>query len=136
MSIDVLIGVMNGFSGPVMNMPMDVSLADVTMMQEKSLRIPISKGASSFVYMLEGVLSIGKEHSREVSEGMTAVLGDGEEVLLVSAPSGARFLLANGSPLKEPVAWGGPVVMNTREEVQTALREIGEDTYIKEAPKI
>jgi hypothetical protein len=50
---------------------------------------------------------------------------------VTTGAEGARFLLVSGKPLGEPVAWGGPIVMNTREELATAFRELEEGTFIK-----
>ena len=54
------------------------------------------------------------------------VLGDGERVEAVAGADGARFLLLAGEPIGEPIAWGGPFVMNTREEVMQAFRDFEE----------
>jgi hypothetical protein len=62
----------------------------------------------------------------------TVVLwGEGDEVRVTAGEPGARFLFVSGKPLREPVAWQGPIVMNTREELRTAFREYQEGTFIK-----
>ena len=55
----------------------------------------------------------------------------GDEVTVQAGESGIRFLLVSGKPLEEPIAWYGPVVMNTEEELRQAFREIREGTFIK-----
>jgi len=52
--------------------------------------------------------------------------------VVTSGEMGVRFLLISGAPLREPVAWHGPIVMNTREELQTAFRELNTGAFIKE----
>ena len=54
-----------------------------------------------------------------------------DEVIVKSGNTGARFLLLAAKPLKENIAWGGPIVMNTQEELNEAFREIDNNTFIK-----
>ena len=69
---------------------------------------------------------------RDLSGNRTLVLfGDGDEVAVTSGEQGVRFLLISGAPLKEPVAWHGPIVMNTQAELQQAMRELNNGTFIK-----
>ena len=64
--------------------------------------------------------------------GQCAVFGEGDSVK-IGSKKGARFLFASGEPLKEPVAWGGPIVMNTQEELEKAFEELDKGTFIKTA---
>jgi redox-sensitive bicupin YhaK (pirin superfamily) len=57
--------------------------------------------------------------------------GTGDEIELQAGPDGVRFLLVAGTPIKEPVAWHGPIVMNTKAELQQAFAELRNDTFIK-----
>ena len=59
------------------------------------------------------------------------VFGEGDLVRIDAGPEGARLLLVSGRPLREPVEWGGPIVMNTREEVHQAFLEYQNGTFIK-----
>ena len=69
---------------------------------------------------------------RDMSGNRTLVLfDDGDEVAVTSGEQGVRFLLISGAPLKEPVAWHGPIVMNTQAELQQAMRELTNGTFIK-----
>jgi redox-sensitive bicupin YhaK (pirin superfamily) len=54
-----------------------------------------------------------------------------DEVRVKAGPDGARFFLLAGVPIKEPVAWGGPIVMNTQEELNIAFRELDDNSFIK-----
>ena len=60
------------------------------------------------------------------------LFGEGDLVSVAAGPSGARFLLVGGKPLHEPIAWRGPIVMNTREELDTAWRELRDGTFVKQ----
>jgi redox-sensitive bicupin YhaK (pirin superfamily) len=59
------------------------------------------------------------------------VFGAGDEVEVTSGEHGVRFLLISGAPLREPVAWHGPIVMNSRAELQEAFRELNAGTFVK-----
>ena len=60
------------------------------------------------------------------------MFGEGDTVMVKSRQNGVRFLLVSGMPLREPVAWGGPIVMNTEEELEQAFEEINRGTFIKD----
>ena len=60
------------------------------------------------------------------------VFGEGDEVVVTSGEFGVRFLLISGAPLREPVAWHGPIVMNTRDELVEAFQELNNGKFIKE----
>ena len=69
---------------------------------------------------------------RDFSGNRTLVrFGSGDEVTVQAGPEGVRFLLVAGRPLKEPVAWQGPIVMNTREELVQAMKELRNGSFIK-----
>ena len=71
---------------------------------------------------------------RDLSGNRTLVrFGSGDEVTVTAGPEGVRFLLVAGRPLREPVAWHGPIVMNTRAELQQAMKELQNGTFIKGA---
>jgi redox-sensitive bicupin YhaK (pirin superfamily) len=69
---------------------------------------------------------------RETTGNRSLVLFDhGDEVTVQAGPEGIRFLLVSGKPIEEPVAWYGPIVMNTREELRQALTELDNGTFIQ-----
>ena len=71
---------------------------------------------------------------RDLSGDRTLVrFGTGDEVTVQAGEKGIRFLLISGAPIEEPIAWHGPIVMNTRAELQQAFRELQNDTFIKPA---
>ena len=87
----------------------------------------------------EGVLLekevMGEEvNIRDMSGNRTLIkFGTGEEVTVQAGEDGIRFLLISGAPIQEPVAWHGPIVMNTREELMQAFAELRNGTFIKPA---
>ncbi|MCJ7519532.1 MAG: hypothetical protein MUO42_07675, partial [Anaerolineaceae bacterium] len=70
----------------------------------------------------------GKSASAPDTKGVLLTSG---EMVKISSEKGARLLFIAGRPLREPVAWGGPIVMNTREELSLAFKELDEGTFIK-----
>ena len=76
-----------------------------------------------------------KKHSyplKDLSGNRTLVVFDsGDEVAVQAGENGVRFLLISGTPIKEPVAWHGPIVMNSQEELRQAFNELNNGTFIK-----
>jgi len=64
-------------------------------------------------------------------DGTLVLFGDSDSVSISSAEEGARFLLVSGKPLRESIAWRGPIVMNIQEELRAAWRELGEGSLVK-----
>lgn len=81
-----------------------------------------------FIYLVSGQAIFGE---KTVSEKHAVLFTSGEYFQVRTARTGVRFLLMTGAPLKEPVAWGGPIVMNTREELDQAFEELDKGTFIK-----
>jgi len=95
---------------------------------------PIPPAHNVFAYVFEGEGVFGEgESARTLGNHMLVVFGAGDAVAVNGGEKGVRFLLISGKPLKEPVAWRGPIVMNTQEELQLAWRELREGTFIKHA---
>ena len=70
--------------------------------------------------------------TRELTGNRSLVLFDrGDEIVVQAGDEGIRFLLVSGKPIEEPVAWYGPIVMNTKNELETALSELRDGTFIK-----
>ena len=67
--------------------------------------------------------------------GSCLLFGPGEAAVLSAGPDGARFVFAHAMPLREPIAWGGPIVMNTREELETAYEELEKNTFVRKRGK-
>jgi redox-sensitive bicupin YhaK (pirin superfamily) len=71
-------------------------------------------------------------HLRDPTGDRTLVrFGTGDEITVEAGPEGIRFLLVSGAPLAEPVAWHGPIVMNTQEELRQAMRDLRNGTFIR-----
>lgn len=84
-----------------------------------------------FVYIIEGAARFAAEGGELISEKHAVLFNNGKKFLAKASDKGVRFLLLEGKPIKEPIAWGGPIVMNTKEELELAFREIDENKFIK-----
>jgi redox-sensitive bicupin YhaK (pirin superfamily) len=87
------------------------------------------KSATTFVYVIDGS---GYVESVSVESQHCVLFSDGDTVE-VKTKSGVRFLFVSGAPLGEPIAWGGPIVMNTEEELAKAFAELDEGNFIKDS---
>lgn len=107
------------------------TMYDITLESGKEAVLKTNPDETVFVFLIVGDGQIGGETYAE----KTAVLfGDGESIR-IRAQEECRFFYFSGKPLKEPVVWGGPIVMNTREELQTAFDELDTGDFIKHNAK-
>ena len=103
---------------------------DVELAAKARWSMKVDPQETLFVYVLDGAGSFGSD---EVLGALHECLlfGEGDQFKVEAGAQGIRFLLLAGKPLREPIAWGGPIVMNTREELEQAFRELDEDTFIR-----
>ncbi|MDR1756147.1 MAG: pirin family protein [Culturomica sp.] len=110
------------------------TVLDVTVDGDAEFILEADPGKTLFVYIVEGSGSFGDK--KQAVSRKTALLFDrkGDEFYVKAGRESIRFILATAPPLGEPVAWGGPIVMNTREELMRAFEELDEGTFIKHKP--
>ena len=111
-----------GTEGLVKNEHTNPLFLDVNLINGKSFQQDVSRKHGVFVYVIKGSVHIGVGKA-ELSQGMLGVLGAGDKVIISSKGYDSRFLLIRGKRLNEPVARGGPFVMNTSQEVQQAFKD-------------
>jgi len=110
--------------GPIQGLSTDPLYFDVELRAGERFVHSIASGYHAFVYPFEGSVEVGAEGSRRLLRTHNAgVLSDGDTVELVGGPGGGRVILLAGRPLLEPIVQYGPFVMNTREEVEQAIRD-------------
>lgn len=113
----------------------DATILDISLKAGSTLSVPVPENDTVFVYLIDGNVSFdgGSPDDRAYVERRRAVLlSPGEAVVLTAGPTmDARCVLFSGAPLRESVAWGGPIVMNTQEELNLAFRELDDGTFIK-----
>ncbi|HEU4530456.1 MAG TPA: pirin family protein [Steroidobacteraceae bacterium] len=119
--------------GPIQGLSTEPIYFDVQLPAGAEFSHPIAAGHNAFVYTYEGAVSIGAPGAEKPLRPHSAgVLGTGDEVRIV-AREPARVLLLAGRPLREPVVQYGPFVMNTREEIEQALRDLRDGTLTRSA---
>ena len=84
-----------------------------------------------FSYEVEGVNYFDMQREPFVGNEMLVLFGDGDQIMVTTEAEAVRFLLVSGKPIGEPVAWYGPIVMNTEEELRVAFEEYQNGTFIK-----
>ncbi len=106
-------------------------LLDVEVNAGAEWMLQTDPDASLFIYIFQGEGTVGEKGETAVAAKQAVLFSEGALLSVKAAEPGLRFLLAAGRPLREPIAWGGPIVMNTQEELDTAFRELKNDTFIK-----
>ncbi len=146
--VRVLCGSFWGKTGPVDGIAADPQYLDIWVPPGTRKTLPVETSRHVFAYVFEGAGTFrDASRSRAVKtewEGLpkdtmiddagnrSLVLFDnGDEVTVQAGEAGIRFLLVSGKPIREPVAWRGPIVMNTREELEQAFQEYRNGTFIK-----
>ena len=147
--IKVISGDYRGYKGPVDGIAAEPEYLDIYIPPLKFKRFPFDTSRQGFAYIFEGDgdfhnasnpvgIKVEKEFNghefelRDLSGNRTLVVFDnGDEVAVQAGEKGIRFLLISGTPIKEPVAWHGPIVMNTQEELRAAFNELNSGTFIK-----
>ena len=147
--VRVICGDFWGKSGPVEGVAADPRYLDVSVPAGRRKTLPVETDRHAFAYVFEGsgtfrdasepfgVLTEKEIDNQEIlvreqTGNRSLVLFDsGDEVTVEAGEEGIRFLLVSGKPIEEPVAWHGPIVMNTRAELQQAITELRDGTFIK-----
>ena len=130
-TIKIIAGEVSGIKGPVQDIVIDPEYIDVTVPPNSEFRHPTKQGHTVFAYVIEGTACFDIQRDPYISNGSIVLFSDGEEISVFTEEHKVRFLLISGRPINEPVAWRGPIVMNTREELRTAFEEYDEGTFIK-----
>jgi len=131
LKIKVIAGEVVGVRGPVQNVVVEPEYFDITLEPGADLEHPTPSGHTVFAYAINGRGRVGPNGNHGLSRGQLALFTEGDSVLFRASDVPFRFLLVSGKPLGEPVAWSGPIVMNTREELATAFREYQDGSFIK-----
>ncbi|MEQ9257725.1 MAG: pirin family protein [Roseovarius sp.] len=149
--VRVVVGEFWGKRGPVDGIAADPQYLDISVPAGVRKTFKVDTYRQTFAYVFEGAAAFadaskptgvllekevaGEElNIRDMSGNRTLIrFGTGDEITLQAGEEGVRFLLISGAPIQEPVAWHGPIVMNTREELLTAMQELRNGTFIKPA---
>ncbi len=146
--VRVVCGEFRGKKGPVDGVAADPRYLDVSVEPGRRTTLPVEVSRHAFAYVFQGAGSFrdasdprdvptevtgpGGHEQLELTGNRSLVLFDnGDEVTVQAGPEGIRFLLVSGKPIGEPVAWRGPIVMNTNEELMQAYAELDDGSFIK-----
>ena len=144
----IICGEFWGKSGPVEGVAADPRYVDISVppFKRKRIKVETTRNAFAYVFAGAGTFSDASEPRAVLTESAvdpnaqavydannhSLVLFDrGDEIVVQAGPEGIRFLLVSGKPLEEPVAWYGPIVMNTQEELRQAMAELHNGSFIR-----
>jgi quercetin 2,3-dioxygenase len=146
--VKIICGEIKGIRGPVQDIVIDPEYLDVTVPQGEKFTHGIQEGHRVFAYVMAGkgyfeperdpygfevVGSNYCDFQRDCLMGTEnlVIFKDGKDVEITGGDEGVRFLLISGKPIMEPVAWYGPIVMNSPDELRTAFEEYQNGTFLK-----
>ena len=147
--VRVICGTFWGKTGPVAGVAADPRYLDVWVPPRVRRTLPVEASRHAFAYIFEGsgtfrdasapravqtewVGEAGAGGRDEAGNRSLVLFDSGDEITVQAGEAGIRFLLVSGQPLAEPVAWRGPIVMNTEAELRRAYAELRDGTFIKE----
>jgi redox-sensitive bicupin YhaK (pirin superfamily) len=146
--IKIICGEIDGTKGPAQDIMINPEYLDITVEPETVFNYPVKTGNTVLAYVIEGKGYFDQQRDCFAYEAEGSgyldfnrdcllgpenliIYGDGEEVVISTEGNHVRFLLISGKPIGEPVAWYGPIVMNTQDELRTAFEEYQNGTFLK-----
>jgi redox-sensitive bicupin YhaK (pirin superfamily) len=130
--IRVIAGRTEGVQGPVTEIAADPTYLDISLPVNVSFVQLVEQGHTVFTYVFKGEGNFSNPDEEEtVSDPKLVVFGDGDHIIVRTTHTPVRFLLVAGKPLYEPIARYGPFVMNTRQEIEQALQDLREGTFVQ-----
>ena len=130
-TVKVICGKVGKHEGPVKGIVIDPEYLDVTVPAGAEFIHPTKEGHTVFAYVIEGAGRFDRSPESFHGNGSVCLFADGDHVAITAGQDSVRFLLISGKPIKEPVAWYGPIVMNTDAELEVAFEEYRQGTFIK-----
>jgi len=128
--IKIIAGKFNDIEGPVKGHNVEPVYFDVELEKDKEFNFDLSSTHNSFVYLIEGEIKIGNKNHDKVN-GSTLIILTKDKKLKVKGISKSKFLLISGKPIGEPIARGGPFVMNTKKEILQAVEDYNSGNFVK-----
>jgi len=126
--IKIIAGTVGGTTGPVKDIIINPEYLDCTVPEGVEYVHATKPDYTAFVYVIDGK---GVVNDTEVGNQTLILFDTGEEFAIKATGENVRFLILTGEPLNEPIAWRGPIVMNTQAELETAFREYQEENFVK-----
>jgi redox-sensitive bicupin YhaK (pirin superfamily) len=129
--IKIICGEVNGIKGPVQDIITDPEYLEVTIDPNTEFSHSIKTDYNAFAYTIEGEGFFDDSREELLGNETLIIYQKGDTVKISTDKESVRFLLVSGKPLNEPVAWRGPIVMNTEDELRLAFNEYQNGTFIK-----
>ncbi|MGY5853764.1 MAG: pirin family protein [Candidatus Thorarchaeota archaeon] len=129
--VKIISGQVGETKGPVEDVITEPEYLDVTIPANTEFSHEVKAGHTVFAYIIKGSGTFNGSDRESVAVDHLVLFDDGTEVVIESSGEGVRFLLISGKPIGEPVAWYGPIVMNTQEELRIAFEEYRNGTFLK-----
>jgi len=129
--VKIIAGLMNGTKGPVQDLIVDTEYFDISLKPKTEFQIDTKNDYKTFAFVFEGSGYFDPENKTLIEQDHLVALNDGDSVQINTKENPLRFLFVSGKPLNEPIAWRGPIVMNTDEELAVAFQEYRNGTFIK-----
>lgn len=148
--VRIICGEVMGKRGPVENIVIDPQYLDMTVPAKTRFTFPTPSGHTVFAYVIDGKATFCDEqdpfayeregsnyfdmqHDRWQNDRTLILFEDGEQIVVTTEDNPVRFLLISGRPIHEPIAWYGPIVMNSEKELRQAFEELEHGVFIKTA---
>ena len=128
--VKIICGEVNGVKGPVQDIITNPEYLDVSIAPNSEFKHSIDNIHNVFAYVIEGEATFDPTKDEIIGAEHLVIFREGDEVLIQTKDKSVRFLLISGKPIGEPVAWRGPIVMNTEEELRIAFNEYSKGTFI------
>jgi|TARA_B100002051_G_scaffold231649_1_gene229866 redox-sensitive bicupin YhaK (pirin superfamily) len=128
--VKVIAGKFESVEGPVKRHNLEPIYFDVEIQKDKEFNFQVPLTHNSFIYLVDGEIKIGEKSHDKIKNSKLILLTKGEK-LRVLGISNAKFLLISGKPIGEPIARGGPFVMNTKSEILQAVEDYHKGTFVK-----
>jgi redox-sensitive bicupin YhaK (pirin superfamily) len=126
--INLIAGKFEDKEGPVKGHNVEPIYFDIELKEGKKINLEVPETHNSFVYLLKGELKIGQKKHEKVNDS-TLILLERGTTLEISANKQSKFLFIAGKPIGEPIARGGPFVMNTKQEILQAIKDYNNGTF-------
>jgi len=129
-TVGVIAGSYREAEGATQGDHVSVTMLDVSLVPGAGWQMPVDPQSTAIAYTVEGDGAFGGT-ATHVGSRRAVLFGGGDAVTVAAGTEGLRFMLIAGRPLREPVAWGGPIVMNTQAELDQAFTDLGDGAFIR-----
>ncbi len=129
--VHIIAGSYNELVGPISGLEIDPTFLDVELKPNEEFVYNLDPTLKAFAFLVDGKVNFNVEEEDLVTSPSGVLYGEGDTIRINTKDKSGRFFLITGKPLNEPISWGGPIVMNTKEELNLAFKELDEGIFIK-----